>query len=338
MNKKQIISLVVAAAVFVVTGVSSVVVNTWSAAKEAESAKSSASAWNSLFGSAAGENLPEEDYVAVVPVEGTIYSEPATTTIFGETEGYNHPKTMEYIDKLIADSNNKAIMLYINTPGGEVTASDDLYLKLMKYKEETGRKIYCYFADQACSGGYYIAMAADEIYANRNCWTGSIGVIISLSNMQGLYDKLGIKEINITSGANKAMGSAGETLTEEQRAILQSLVNEAYDQFTGIVAEGRKLDIKTVKKLADGRVYSANQALKHKLIDGTGTYEDYQSKVEQELGEGIYFYESDNVANSLSSLFSTFEQIRGRSDAEVISDLIENKGNGGLMYYEPGLE
>ena len=336
MNKKQVISLLVATAVFVVTGVSSVMVNTWSAKQEAANAQSSVDAFSSLFGGST-ETLPMEDYVAVVKVEGTIYSEP-TTGMFGEVEGYNHPKTMNYIDKLISDSNNKAILLYINTPGGEVTASDDLYLKLMKYKEETGRKIYCYFGDQACSGGYYIAMAADEIYANRNCWTGSIGVIISLSNMKGLYDKLGIQEINITSGANKAMGSAGENLTEEQRKILQSLVDEAYDQFTDIVADGRNLDIKKVRKLADGRIYSAKQAVKNKLIDGTSTYEDYQNKMKEELGEDIYFYETDNVADSLSSLFSSLQEIRGRSDAEVISDLIENKGNGGLMYYEPGLE
>lgn len=336
MNKKQVISLLVATAVFVVTGVSSVMVNTWSAKQEPANAKSTANTFSSLF-SGTTETLPMEDYVAVVKVEGAIYSEP-TTSMFGEVEGYNHPKTMDYIDQLIEDSNNKAILLYINTPGGEVTASDDLYLKLMKYKEETGRKIYCYFGDQACSGGYYIAMAADEIYANRNCWTGSIGVIISLSNMKGLYDKLGIQEINITSGANKAMGSAGENLTEEQRKILQSLVDEAYDQFTEIVADGRNLDIKKVRKLADGRIYSANQAVKNKLIDGTSTYEDYQNKMKEELGEDIYFYEKDNVADSLSSLFSSLQQIRGRSDAEVISDLIENKGNGGLMYYEPGLE
>lgn len=335
MNKKQIISLLVAAAVFVVTGVASVTVNTWSNMKQSQNAKNTEKAFGNLFGEMS-ESLPSEDYVAVIDVEGTIYSEP-TTTMFGESEGYDHPATMKYIDKLIEDENNKSILLYINTPGGEVTASDDLYLKLMKYKEKTGRKIYCYFADQACSGGYYISMAADEIYANRNCWTGSIGVIISLSNMKGLYDKLGIQEVNITSGANKAMGSAGENLTDEQRSILQSLVDEAYNQFVGIVAEGRKMDVNTVKKLADGRIYSANQAVQHKLVDGTSTYEDYKAKVEAEVGEGILFYEKDSTDMSLSSLFSTIQQLRGRSDAEVISDLLENKGNGGLMYYESSL-
>lgn len=335
MNKKQIISLLVAAAVFVVTGVASVTINTWSEMKQSQNAKSTDKALGSLLGEMS-ESLPSEDYIAVIDVEGTIYSEPETT-MFGESTGYDHPATMKYVDQLMEDANNKGILLYINTPGGEVTASDDLYLKLMKYKEKTGRKIYCYFADQACSGGYYISMAADEIYANRNCWTGSIGVIVSLSNMKGLYDKLGIQEINITSGANKAMGSSGETLTDEQRSILQSLVDDAYNQFVGIVAEGRKMDINTVKKLADGRIYSANQAVQHKLVDGTSTYEDYKAKVEAEVGEGILFYEKDSTDMSLSSLFSTIQQLRGRSDAEVISDLLENKGNGGLMYYESTL-
>lgn len=332
MNKKQIISLLVAAAVFVVTGVASVTVNTWSETKQSQNAKNTEKAFESLFGEGS-ESLPTKDYIAVIDVEGTIYSE-AQTTMFGESAGYDHPATMKYVDRLMEDEKNKGILLYINTPGGEVTASDDLYLKLMKYKEKTGRKIYCYFADQACSGGYYISMAADEIYANRNCWTGSIGVIISLSNMKGLYDKLGIQEINITSGANKAMGSAGEVMTEEQRSILQSLVDDAYNQFVGIVAEGRKMDLNTVKKLADGRIYSANQALQHKLIDGTSTYEDYKDKVEAEVGEGILFYEKSDNDMSFASLFSTIKQLRGRSDAEVISDLLENKGNGGLMYYE----
>ena len=130
----------------------------------------------------------------------------------------------------------------------------------MEYKEETGRPIWAYFGSQACSGGYYVAMAADKIYANRNGWTGSIGVIISLLNCEGLYEKLGIEEINVTSGANKSMGSAGEELTEEQREILQSLVDESYDQFVGIVSKGRKMKEDKVRELADGRLYSALQA------------------------------------------------------------------------------
>ena len=219
MKTKQLVAFVVAAAIFLVTGISSVVTNSWASNNA-----------NDTMASMLGEGMeitPMEDYVAVVEVEGTIYGDP-TADMWGAVDGYDHPGTMAYIDQLMEDPKNKGIMLYMNTPGGEVTASDDMYLKLMEYKEQTGRKIYCYFADQSCSGGYYISMAADEIYANRNCWTGSIGVIISTMNMQGLYEKLGIQEVNITSGRNKAMGSAGEEMSTEQRAILQGMVYEAY--------------------------------------------------------------------------------------------------------------
>lgn len=332
MKNKQIVALIVAAAVFVVTGVSSVAINTWAEKKTA----SYMSMYDKLL--ATGETeTPSEDYVAVVEVEGTIYSEPTTST-WGSTEGYDHPTTMNYIDQLMEDKNNKAIMLYMNTPGGEVTASDDLYLKLMEYKEKTGRKIYCYYADQSCSGGYYISMAADEIYANRNCWTGSIGVIVQMTNMQGLYEKLGIQEINITSGANKAMGSSGQALTEEQRAILQSLVDEAYEQFVSIISESREMDINTVKKLADGRIYTAKQALSLDLIDGICTHDEYLDRIREELGSDITIYQrSAESSFGLENLFASLQSLKSRSDAEVVDDMLENDEMGGVMYYAEGL-
>lgn len=333
MKNKQIVAFIVAAAVFVVTGVSSVAINTW--------AKKTTASYMSVYDKmlATGETeTPAEDYVAVVEVEGTIYSEP-TTSAWGSTEGYDHPSTMKYIDQLMEDKYNKAIMLYMNTPGGEVTASDDLYLKLMEYKEKTGRKIYCYYADQSCSGGYYISMAADEIYANRNCWTGSIGVIVQLTNMQGLYEKLGIQEINITSGANKAMGSAGEELTAEQRAILQSLVDEAYEQFVSIIAESREMDINSVKKLADGRIYTAKQALSLDLIDGICTHDEYLDKIREELGSDITIYERENDDSfGLANLFASLQNLKSRSDAEVVEDMLKNDSMGGVMYYADGLQ
>lgn len=143
---------------------------------------------------------------------------------------------------------NKGILLIVDSPGGGVYESDELYLKLKDYKETTGNPIWTYMKSEACSGGYYISMASDKIFANRNCTTGSIGVIMSLVNTKDLYDKLGIKEINITSGKNKAMGSSGQDLTDEQKEILQSNVDEAYEQFVSIVADGRKMDVETVKK------------------------------------------------------------------------------------------
>lgn len=234
---------------------------------------------------------------------------------------------------MIKSNSNKGIILYVNSPGGGVYESDELYLKLKEYKEKTGRPVWTYMSSRACSGGYYISMASDKIYANRNCWTGSIGVITSLVNVKGLYDKLGIEEIDITSGPNKAMGSSGREMTDEQRAILQSLVDEAYDQFAGIVAEGRHMDIETVKPIADGRVYSANQALQLGLIDNVDNYDNMQKDMLDYIGSDVTVYTPEVQENVFSSLFSKMEGIKSKSDAQVISDYLEKAGNGGLMYY-----
>lgn len=327
MKTKQLVALVVAAAVFIVTCGSSVLINALSNKISGDSA----SMYDTLMGEGS-EVTPLEDYIAVIEVEGTIYSTP-TTDMWGEAAGYDHPSTMAYVDQLMEDEYNKGILLYMNTPGGEVTASDDMYLKLMEYKEVTGRKIYCYYGDQSCSGGYYISMAADEIYANRNCWTGSIGVIVSLVNMQGLYEKLGISEINITSGDNKAMGSAGEELTAEQRSILQGMVDEAYDQFVSIIVTGRGLTEERVRELADGRIYTAKQALELDLIDGISTKDEYYDKVLAEVGEGVIIFEREPADYSFASLFATLEELQPKSDAEILSEMMENEGIGGLMYY-----
>lgn len=333
MKTKQLVAFVVAAAVFVVTGVASIAINTWSQ----NQMSSSTGFYEQLMGMMEEVSTPMEDYIAVINVEGAIYSEPEVS-MWGEAVGYDHGATMDYIDQLMWDDYNKGIMLYMDTPGGEVTASDDLYLKLMEYKEYTGRKIYCYFGDQSCSGGYYISMAADEIYANRNCWTGSIGVIVSLVNMQGLYEKLGIEEINITSGANKAMGSSGEELTDEQRAIMQSLVDEAYDQFVAIIADGRSMAEEQVRKLADGRIYSAKQALDNELIDGICTLDEYLGRIYEEQGDEIIIFEQTGDPYSLESLFASLRSLKSRSDAEVLNEMLEKEKMGGLMYYADGIQ
>ena len=206
----------------------------------------------------------------------------------------------------------------------------------MEYKKKTKRPVYAYFASEACSGGYYISMAADKIYANRNCWTGSIGVIVSLTNCKKLYDKLGIKEIDITSGKNKAMGAAGLDLTQEQRDILQGLVDEAYDQFVDIVSKGRNLDEVKVRELADGRIYSAKQAKENALVDVISTEAEAKKELTKNIGcdDDITFYSPDNDLNGFfNSLFGKIEKIMPKSNVELATDIVENNGNGVLKYY-----
>ena len=279
--------------------------------------------------------LPNKDFVGVINIEGEIGASSSNSLTSDST--YNHDFYLKYIEKMEKSDKNKGILLYVDSPGGAVYESDEMYLKLMEYKEKTKRPIWAYFASQACSGGYYISMAADKIYANRNCWTGSIGVIVSLTNCKKLYDKLGIKEIDITSGKNKAMGSQGLELTKEQRGILQSLVDEAYDQFVGIVADGRKMDKSAVKKIADGRIYSAKQAKEINLVDEVGSLKDEKKAFAKEAGfsEDITYYtpEKDSLSGMFSSIFGAVKDIVPKSDIDLAEDIVQNNGNGVLKYY-----
>lgn len=336
MKKKQLLGIVVTGLVIIAVGVTGVIGNVITA-KFAQTEEETMGFWESLMSAEVSEEiiLPEEDFIGLINVEGEIM--PSSESMWSYSENvYDHDLYMNYVDSLMYADNNKGIMLYINSPGGTVYESDELYLKLVEYKEVTGRPIYAYFGSQACSGGYYIAMAADYIVANRNCWTGSIGVIVSLLNCKDLYEKLGIEEIDITSGANKAMGSAGLDLTEEQYAILQSLVDEAYDQFVEIICTGRNMDDATVRTLADGRIYSAKQALEHKLVDAIGSMEDAKATLAQnyEIPVDITYHTPESASSDfMTALYGMAMKLKSESDTELATDIMENSGNGVLKYY-----
>lgn len=336
MKRKQLIGIIVTAIVIIAVGVTGVVSNVVANTILDKSAKDTTSWWQDLMNDELSSEvtLPSDEFIGVLNIVGTIQE--TSSSSLTSSNSYNHSMYMDYIDQMEKADNNKGILLYVDSPGGAVYQSDELYLKLMEYKEKTKRPVWAYFASEACSGGYYISMAADKIYANRNTWTGSIGVIVSLTNCKKLYDKLGIKEIDITSGKNKAMGSAGLELTDEQYDILQSLVDEAYDQFVEIVAKGRNLDEQTVRKLADGRIYSAKQAKENLLVDELGSLEEEKKAFTKEIGcsEKINFYAPENnVGDFFSSLFSKAEKLVPKSDMSLAKDIVENNGNGVLMYY-----
>lgn len=339
MSKKQTTGLIAAAIIFVAVGVISVLTNALSsklAQKEGDKAVSGFESFmNGLYGdnSLALADMPTvRDFIAVVPVEGTIQASDNSNSIYGTTDGYNHNLLMQYVDKLIDNNYNKGIVLRMDTPGGTVYEADELYLKLKEYKEKTNRPIWAYMQSYCCSGGVYIASVADEEYANRITTTGSIGVIMSNYDMSGLYEKLGIKEVNIVSAKNKDMGSSGKPLTDEQRAIYQSVVDEYYEQFVEIVAEGRDMSVADVKKLADGRIYTAKQAVENGLIDGIKTSEEFNDYVKQKSGVD-YFYEPSQTSGYLSGLFGSIASAKEKSESEVLIDLMNHLGSGVPMYY-----
>ena len=188
MKTKQIVGIVVTGAVIIAVGVTGAVSNVISSRFAANQAENAKSVFSQVLSSELDSNieLPDEDFIGVVNVEGEIAA--TSSSSFSSSSGYNHDLYMDYVDKMEKSDKNKGILLYVDSPGGAVYQTDEMYLKLMEYKKKTGRPVWAYFASQACSGGYYMSMAADKIYANRNCWTGSIGVIVSLMNCKELYD------------------------------------------------------------------------------------------------------------------------------------------------------
>ena len=279
MKKKQILGLVVAAALFVGVSAASVFTNTISK----NLLQSSADDIINLGGSYQF-NPPSEDYIAIVRVEGTIQEQSGSSALEASS-GYQHDSTMNYIDELMDDSNNKGVLLYVDSPGGTVYESEELYQKLKEYKETTKRPIWDYMAHYAASGGYMVSMASDKIYANSNTTTGSIGVIMSGYDMSGLYKKLGIRYVSITSGKNKDSSK----FTDEQIAIYQDQINEAYEEFVNIVADGRDMSVEDVKKLADGRTYTAKQAKNNGLIDEISLYPDMKDAMSKKLGTSTFY-------------------------------------------------
>ena len=227
--------------------------------------------------SADDSRTPAEEYIAVLDIEGTI----------SENDGYTYDQQflLESVEEIIEDDYNVGLILHIDSPGGAVYQIDELYLKLMEYKEKTGRPVYAAIESYAASGGYYEACAADKIYANRNAITGSIGVIIGeFLDVSELLDSLGVNVSYVSSGENKAMGNSFAPMTEEQRAIYQSICDESYERFVEVIVQSRGLDEDTVKTLADGRIYTASQALEHGLIDGVESYDTTLSRMTADLG------------------------------------------------------
>lgn len=171
------------------------------------------------------------------------------------------------------DKSIKAIVLHVNSPGGGVAASQEMYEEVRKTRD-SGKPVIVSFGSIAASGGYYVACGGSLIVSNPGTLTGSIGVIISLMNFKELTDKLGIKDLTIKSGELKDAGNPMREATEKDKAYFQEIVDDSYDQFLNVVSKERKIDKEELRKIANGRVYTGRQAKDIKLVDSIGTLED----------------------------------------------------------------
>jgi protease-4 len=191
----------------------------------------------------------------------------------------------EELSRAAADPKVQAVVLRINSPGGTVTASDMLYHELRVFKEQRKIPIVASIVDVGASGGYYVAAAADRIIAHPSSITGSVGVIMLTVNAQGLLQKIGVQTTAVTSGPKKDMGSPFRPMTDEERAIFQGVINSFYERFLLVVKDGRpNLTTEQIRKLADGRIYAADQAKALGLVDDIGYLDDAIALAKKEAG------------------------------------------------------
>ncbi len=220
------------------------------------------------------------DKVGVVMVEGVIMSGGRASPIFGGPAGSR--AIMADIRAAKRESDIKAVVLYVNSPGGSAAASQAIYKEVAALAEK--KPVIAAMDDVAASGGYYVACAADKIMANGSTMTGSIGVIMSGIAYYGLMDNIGVDDHTITSGKYKDIGSPWRPMEPDEKRLLQGLVQDVYDQFVDAVAEGRDIPREKALKLADGRIFTGRQALALGLVDKLGSYYDAVELAAKEAG------------------------------------------------------
>ena len=211
--------------------------------------------------------------VLLIDLSGVLAEEPIIT-LESRPQVPLLARVREELEKAEADDQVRAVVLRINSPGGTVTASDVLFHEITRFKERRKVPVVASILDVGASGGYYVALAADRIFAHPTTVTGSIGVLMLTVNASGLLEKIGVSASYVTSGAFKDMGSPFRALRPEERALFQDLIDGFYGRFVGLVAQSRKIDEARVRAFADGRIYTAGEALSLGLIDQVGYLED----------------------------------------------------------------
>jgi len=202
--------------------------------------------------------LPGGNRVALVELEGVILDGDAVIRQLREHE--ESPSV-------------RAVVMRINSPGGVVAPTQEIVRGVERLRR-AGKPVVASLGSVAASGGYYVAIATDRIFASPGTLTGSIGVVMQMANVEGLLKRVGVDYVVVKAGRYKDIGNFSRTMTPEERQILQALLDDIYTQFVTAVAEGRKLDRDTVLRLADGRIYSGRQALALRMVDELGGLED----------------------------------------------------------------
>lgn len=207
----------------------------------------------------------KNEKIYLIRLEGVISDSPPSSIFKDLTSSSS---VLELIRSAAKDESIKAIVLRINSPGGTVAASQELYNALINARKK--KPVVITMGDIAASGGYYIASASNAIFANPGTLTGSIGVITSYVNFHELFSKIGLEGVTIKAGKYKDIGNAARPMTEEERKILQTILDDSYNQFLSDVSKGRNMPMEKLKNIAQGLIYTGRQAKKVGLVDYLG--------------------------------------------------------------------
>ncbi|TAA69648.1 signal peptide peptidase SppA [Planococcus salinarum] len=271
--------------------------------------------------------------IAVLEVEGAIQDTGEASPLFGAT-GYNHEFFMEQLEQIKEDDTVKAVMLKVNSPGGGVVESAEIYDEITEIQEETGKPFYVSMGAIAASGGYYIAAPADKIFVNKETLTGSIGVIMQSVNYGELAERYGVDFVTIKSGPYKDIMSPTRDMTEEERALLEEMLDDSYQRFVDIIVEGRDMPEDEVLAVADGRIMNGRQAVEANLADDFGYEEDViaQLRADFDLSNAQVF--KYGTSESWGSLFAVKVQSLFGNDIEtqMLTKLMTEYSSPRMMY------
>lgn len=270
--------------------------------------------------------------IALLRADGVIQDTGAASPLFAT--GYNHQAFMEQLEMIREDKSVKGVVLYVNSPGGGVIESSDIHDKLVEIKEEKDIPVYVSMGSMAASGGYYISAPADKIFVHKETLTGSIGVIMESVNYGGFAEEHGIDFVTIKSGKYKDIMSPTREMTEEEREMLQTMLNDSYERFVDVIEAGRGMSEAEVKKWADGRIMNGGQAVEAKLADETGRLEDAIAGLRSDHGldkAQMFEYSMDAGFGSLlgvkmQSLF------QGDLESRIIGQVLSDYNSPRMMY------
>ncbi|MBD7907924.1 signal peptide peptidase SppA [Sporosarcina gallistercoris] len=278
------------------------------------------------------EQGDSNERIAVLNVSGVIQDTGPASPF--AAPGYNHQNLLSQLADIREDQSVKGIVLHVDSPGGGVVESSDIYDELISIQENRDIPIYVSMGSMAASGGYYIAAPADKIFVHPETITGSIGVIMESLNYAELADKVGIDFNTIKTGPYKDIMSPNREMTQTERDMLQEMINDSYERFVGIVADGRGMSVANVKKVADGRIMNGRQAIESGLADDYGKLPDVIDALITEQGfknPTVFEYSS---SDSLSSIFGTSVSglFKKNAETELIQKLLTDYQAPRMMY------